>query len=124
MALTSFAQKRLFILGSFVVVLLAVLLYWRINALIESFRQIDHANYIELNLQHVLSYITDAETGQRGFILTEDSSFLDPYVNAPERVKNAMAHVQESITKNPEQQQNFAWLQTLVNQRFALLDLT
>src|SRR5215218_411758 len=79
MALSSIAQKRLFILGSFVVLVLAVLLYGRINDLVHSFRQIDHTNKIELSLQHTLSYLIDAETGQRGFLLTEDSSFLVPH---------------------------------------------
>lgn len=123
MSLSSIAQKRLFILGSFVVLLLAVLLYWRINALVGSFQQIDHANKVENNLQRVLTYLIDAENGHRGYLLTEDSAFLEPYIEARRNIGGVMNRVAELIEKNPDQQQNFSWLQTLINQRFILLEL-
>jgi hypothetical protein len=44
MALSSLAQKRLFILGTLIVVLLAVLLYLRINALVNSYKAVDHTS--------------------------------------------------------------------------------
>ncbi|HEY2840037.1 MAG TPA: CHASE3 domain-containing protein, partial [Pirellulales bacterium] len=32
-----------------------------------------------LNLQSLFSYLQDAETGQRGFLITGDESYLEPY---------------------------------------------
>src|SRR5215217_3300375 len=106
MPLSSINQKRLFIAGSFVVLLLAVLLYWRINALVNSFKQIDHTNKVELSLQHTLTYLIDAETAQRGFLLTSDSAFLEPYFNGRQRISGALSQVQQLTKDNVEQQQN------------------
>lgn len=124
MPLSSNIQKRLFILGSFVVLLLAVLLYWRINLLVDTYRQIDHTTQIETGLEHALSYLKDAETGQRGFLLTNDSIFLEPYLGARERIDSEMANVKQLTQNNIKQQQNFASLQMLIDQRFNLLSNT
>src|SRR4051794_29080230 len=124
MALSSILQKRLFIAGSFVVLFLAVLLYWRINALVHSFRQIDHTSRVELSLQHTLAYLVDAETGQRGFLLTGDSTFLEPYIKARQYVNGSMMQLQGLIKENPEQQQNLSALKLFIDQRFNLLENT
>ena len=41
--------------------------------------QSDHAHAIIDAAQHALSALKDAETGQRGFLITMDSSYLGPY---------------------------------------------
>lgn len=124
MALSSKVQKRLFIFGSFVVLLLAVLLYWRINALVDSFNRLDHTNKVELNLEYVMSYLRSAESSQRGFLLTGDSSFIQPYLNAREDVSKTLLHVKTLISDNPEQQQNFSSLQNMIDRRFLLFEAT
>lgn len=124
MLLSSKAQKWLFLLGSFVVLLLAVLLYWRINALVDSFKRVDHTNKVELNLEYALSYLKDAEIGQQGFLFTADSSFLQPYLSARQRIDSALTEI-DSLTKdNVKQQQNFISLQYLIDRRFYLLSQT
>jgi signal transduction histidine kinase len=122
MQLSSRAQKGLFILGSFIVLVLAVLLYWRITELVKSFARIDHTNKIELKLEYALSYLKDAETGQRGFLLTRDSAFLEPYFGARKRVDSVLAEVPELISENTFQQQNYTSLLSLMERRFYLLD--
>lgn len=124
MSLTSKAQKRLFLLGSFVVLLLAVLLYWRINALMQSYSRVDHTNQVELNLEKTLSYLKDAETAQRGFLLTNDSAFLRPYYSAQEQMGSTFKTIRKLTSDNKEQQVNFAALQSFTNQQFYLLDYT
>ena len=124
MVLSSLLQKRLFIAGSFVVLFLAVLLYWRINALVHSFRQIDHTSRVELSLQHTLGYLIDAETGQRGFLLTDDSAFLEPYAKAHLYINSSLTQLQDLIKDNPEQQQNLSALNLFIDQRFKLFENT
>src|SRR4029077_9851857 len=41
---------------------------------------------ILLQLEHTLSAIQDAETGQRGFLLTGDERYLAPYTEALARI--------------------------------------
>lgn len=124
MALSSQAQKQLFILGSFVVLLLAVLLYWRINGLVNSYRQIDHAKKIELALQHTQSYLTDGEASQRGFLLTGDSSFLEQYHESPKLVERSLIYVRNLVHENSTQVQNLVALESLIKYRFLLMELS
>ncbi|HUQ96970.1 MAG TPA: CHASE3 domain-containing protein [Chitinophagaceae bacterium] len=98
------------------------MLYLRITLLTGSFNQLAHANKIELSLEYVLSYLKDAETGQRGFLLTKDSTFLTPYNGARQRIDSALTEVEKLTTDNLTQQQNFISLQDLIDRRFALLD--
>ena len=53
-----------------------------INALLLQERNIS-ASYVRLNtLERTLTAITDAETGQRGFLITGKEEYLAPYDNA------------------------------------------
>ena len=43
---------------------------------------LNHTHAVQLQLSLVLSDLTDAETGQRGFLLTGLESYLEPYNTA------------------------------------------
>jgi signal transduction histidine kinase len=51
-------------------------------------------------LDDYLACITDAETGQRGFLLTGDPAYLTPFQTAQSRVKSASAAVRELASQN------------------------
>ena len=55
------------------------------------------AKAIELDYERLLSTIRDAETGQRGFLLTNDANYLQPYESAlremEQRLNTLTAHV-------------------------------
>ena len=56
-----------------------VIAYWNINALIATERSLT-SSHTRLNaLESTLSMVKDAETGQRGFLLTGDEEYLAPY---------------------------------------------
>src|SRR5438067_5276217 len=50
-----------------------------------------HSDLVRLNLQALLSQMQDAETGQRGFILTGDQSYLAPYDTAVNSVSGEIS---------------------------------
>jgi PAS domain S-box-containing protein len=52
----------------------------------------------------LLSNLKDAETGQRGFVITGDESYLDPYNGAAAVMESDLAHLRTLIQDNPEQQ--------------------
>lgn len=66
--------------------------------------------------------MVDAETGERGYIITGDTSFLDPYRGAEQ---DAIAHI-DSLRRltadNPSQQLRIDTLAGLVSRRFSVLD--
>ncbi|MBS1689742.1 MAG: CHASE3 domain-containing protein [Bacteroidetes bacterium] len=97
-------------------------IYNRIHGINESQRWVNRTIRTQLYLEQSLSYLKDAESAQRGFLLTQDSAFLQPYYGAFENTNQAIHYV-DSLTKdNPRQQKNLLWLQGLVNGRFLLFN--
>ena len=66
-------------------------------------------------LQLLQSELTDAETGMRGFLATNDVIFLEPYHQALENVPVSFDSVQVLIEDNAKQAQNLIQLDLLSN---------
>ena len=45
----------------------------------EKIRWVNHTNEVLIESEQLLAYLTDAETGQRGYLLTGAASYLEPY---------------------------------------------
>jgi signal transduction histidine kinase len=76
---------------------------------------------IEMN-GAVLARVVDAETGERGYIITGDTAFLDPYRGAEQ---DAIAHIDDLrrlTADNAAQQARIDTLAGLVSRRFTVLD--
>ena len=75
-----------FALAFAISVLVVVLSYRATGRFIGSSRAAADAARATLALERLISVIQDAETGQRGFLLTGDARYLDPYHRALERL--------------------------------------
>jgi PAS domain S-box-containing protein len=71
-----------FALALCICVLVVILSYRATNQFIGSSRQASAAGRMMLELEQTLSLLQDAETGQRGFLLTGDDAYLAPYNGA------------------------------------------
>ncbi|HSQ31284.1 MAG TPA: ATP-binding protein [Gemmatimonadaceae bacterium] len=71
---------------------------------------------------NVLQRLTDAETGQRGYIIVGDSSYLAPYRGATADVRRESARLHELISDDPASQRLLAALDSLIPRRLAALD--
>src|SRR4051812_27606889 len=56
--------------------------YRSTDTLIENDRLVNHTHQVLEGIAHVLSLMKDAETGQRGFVMTNDEAHLEPYQSA------------------------------------------
>jgi len=86
-------------------------------------RWVAHTYQVIGSLRQVLVDAQDAETGQRGYILTQQPGFLAPYKAATERVDRDLARFKELTADNPDQQHRSEALAALVRERFSALDL-
>jgi methyl-accepting chemotaxis protein len=66
----------------------------------------------------MLAALTDAETGQRDYIITGEESYLEPYNSAISRIDGI---VEELEADNPENREKIRTLKRLSDERFALL---
>lgn len=58
---------------------------------------VNHTNEVKLRLSETLSFAKDSETAQRGFLLTKDSLFLRPYLNAFEKVNSSIEDLKKIV---------------------------
>src|SRR4051794_36995230 len=96
--------------------------YIRIEKLVTASDLVNHTHIVKLKLEQTLSYLKDAETGQRGYLLTEDSSFLQPFKGAFEKARFTVKEIDSLTSENIPQYKNVATLALLINDRYDLLN--
>ena len=89
------------------------------SKLIDSAEWVRHTHEVINGLDEVLSGMKDAETGQRGYIITGEARYLEPYQGARAAVEEKLKSLRELTSDNPIQQQRLAELGPLVAGKFA-----
>ena len=84
---SSFFLKGIFAVSLFFLILISVISYKHNVALTDSMEQVIRSHRVHLEMERLISEIKDAESGQRGFIITRDSTFLKPYYDAQKKSK-------------------------------------
>ncbi|MCF4966563.1 GAF domain-containing protein [Nostoc sp. CMAA1605] len=100
-------------LASIILILIGLVHYQNTIALINSSNQVITTQETINTLEELLSKIKDAETGQRGYILTGKESYLQSYQEALTEVQPEMENLRNLIS-DQSQQQNLNLLRTLV----------
>jgi signal transduction histidine kinase/DNA-binding response OmpR family regulator/CHASE3 domain sensor protein len=108
-------------LSLLLLIITAVASFSSISNLLDGSRWVDHTDSVINQLNMTLSTLKDAETGQRGFLLTDDTSFLRPYHGAQERALGFIDHIQGMTLDNPVQQENARELRDIVEHRLTIL---
>lgn len=70
----------------------------------------------------LIALVSDAETAQRGFMLTERPEYLEPYVAALPKIDPRLQRLKELNADNPEQRRRVANLSKLIGEKFAELE--
>ena len=88
----------------------------------EAQAQVTHTHQVIETLNAVLADALDAETGQRGYLLTRQPAFLAPYNAARERVSHNLAAFRRATMDSAVQQRRVGRLEGLIRERFAAFD--
>jgi signal transduction histidine kinase len=94
-----------FVLSLIITLFLSYLLYESYIRSNEQNRRIEHAYKVVLQTSALEKFIKEAETGQRGYLLTNDSSFLDPYLSIRNDIKPGYDSLKRLTSDNIHQQQ-------------------
>jgi PAS domain S-box-containing protein len=86
-------------------------------AVAHTFRVIDTARALDQSIQ-------DAERGQRGFIITGDAKYLEPYTKGIKEAPARLAELKELTAGDPDQQKRLSSLEQQINVKFAELKQT
>lgn len=80
-----------------------------------------NSKYIQLDGMELVSLLTDAETGQRGFMLTAEPAYLAVYTNALEELPSVMDRLAERVKGNAVQEARLNRVRELYSERRELM---
>ncbi|WP_166334159.1 response regulator [Sphingobacterium chungjuense] len=95
--------------------------YISISNLIDNKASVEHTYQVINASNAVWTNLQDAETGQRGYILTGDERFLEPYNQSMVTLPMAITNLQDLIADNDAQVQRSDTLYKLIDTRLSIL---
>ncbi len=84
------------------------------KTLIDDTNWVIHTHEVKGNLDEVITNLIDTETGQRGYLITEDKKYLEPYNFALNEIDSNIDNLRRLTLDNPKQQINIDELEPLI----------
>jgi PAS domain S-box-containing protein len=78
-------------------------------------RSVAHTHEVLAALESTIATVTEAETGQRGYLLTGDERYLAPYDDAVQRIADEVERLRDLTRDNAEQQARLPLLQEKID---------
>lgn len=98
--------------------------YRNIQTIYSDAALVTHTHEVLIALGDVLSLAKDAETGQRGYLITGDENYLAPKVIAETRIEERINDIQRLTIDNPRQQARIPILRSRIKTKLDELDET
>jgi methyl-accepting chemotaxis protein len=105
-------------------VIVGALSYRSVTKQTEAAAWVAHTREVQNQLTQLLSSLQDAETGQRGYLITGIDSYLAPYTEGTARVAENRRHLAELVADNSRQQARADALAPLIADKLAELQQT
>jgi PAS domain S-box-containing protein len=103
---------RLVALPIVALALLAVTLAYGFQKVQQSARRVDHSDQVIAHANNLVKLMVDEETGLRGFLLTRDAAFLQPYQQAKQQLGPEFTTLFNLVRRDPEQTARLQRVQT------------
>jgi methyl-accepting chemotaxis protein len=111
-------------LAGLIFLFVAVVAYRTTATLIDNDDAATHSYEVRAAFARLLSDAKDAETGQRGYLLTGEDSYLAPYQTARNALTGDLDDVRRLVAENAAQQNALAAIQQMLRPKLAELDQT
>jgi signal transduction histidine kinase/CheY-like chemotaxis protein/CHASE3 domain sensor protein len=108
-------------LSLLLLVITSIASYSSIDNLLDGSQWVDHTDSVIIKIDRALFTLRDAESGQRGYLLTGDSSFLADFNGAQDRLHIITDSMSEMTADNPNQIENIKELRTVLDQPLTIL---
>jgi signal transduction histidine kinase len=99
----------------------AVLSYRNIRQVAENERRVAQTYAVLDSVRDNLAALVDAETGQRGYLITGEPEYLQPYNAAVSSLRQRQERLGELTADNPQQQRRWNALKNKAAERLAIL---
>ncbi len=119
-------KQRIFIYSGFILslfTLLGIAFFYlnKLNTLSDYRNRIDHSYRIILQIGKLKENLLNAETGQRGYLITRDSSFLQPFIHSYKHTDKIFYKLDSLTRTSKEQQKHLDTLKALIQVSNTLL---
>lgn len=120
----SLDRGLLSVLGLVVVLLLlnTWFAYHNIRQMHNDARMVDHTQNVINALESIISFAKDAETGQRGYIITGEPRYLAVYDSAVSSINEPVGALEQLTRDNPTQQARIPALKNRIANRLEILE--
>ncbi len=105
-----------------VIIFISLLSLSGIKSLLQASKWVEHTHQVKNQLDLVLSHVLEVQSNGRGFILTGNDEYLIPREKASRELSTLINSLRFQIADNPRQQELFASLEKLVEERVAFSD--
>lgn len=99
-----------------ILLLVAALSYLGSARNVEDMQWVAHTHVVIEKLDDLQTGMIDAETGERGYIIAGDESYLRPFQKGRDSAKEGLKEVRELTIDNPKQQADLALLEPLIEE--------
>jgi CheY-like chemotaxis protein/CHASE3 domain sensor protein len=113
-----------FLVALAAVLIIAVLSYDSLRLTERAAGSLTRAVEVLGHIQSIASTLKDAETGQRGFLLTGRENYLEPYLAAKQVLPAELGNVRALLADDPAQRGRFESLQALASDKMQELNET
>lgn len=118
--------KLIVFLGFFIAIsifsVLSFYVYRNNLAQLESAKLVSHTTEVLLATERLLDNLFEAEASQRGFIITGDEIFLNPYFAAIDSMNYHIRNLKALTSDNPIQQSSINELEPIIEKRLQIMD--
>ena len=93
---------------------------WLKASLVEDETWVQHTQVVRLETKQLLKALIDAETGVRGYGLTQRDHFLEPYNNALTIIPSSLDRLEQLVQDNAQQTVRIQAIRTLVDENLVI----
>jgi len=112
----------MFLVIVMVLVALSLMTYRNLNNFIAEVNHIRHSRDVFRALDQTLSTIKDAQIGSRGFELTKDTIYLEPYYHSVNNIPAEIRALDSLVRHNIVMSKKVDTLEILINRQFNVID--
>jgi CheY-like chemotaxis protein/signal transduction histidine kinase/CHASE3 domain sensor protein len=113
-----------FLLAVIAVVIIALLSFQSLQATTSSAANLSQSIQVLGQLEALISTLKDAETGQRGFLLTGEEIYLEPYTDAKDALPGEFTAIRALLAARTEQRRRLDAVEAITNLKMAELEST
>src|SRR6266581_5956811 len=99
-----------FVIAVAAVAFISLLAYRSLQTRTDAAQRVTRTLQVLEQLESILSLVKDAETGQRGFLLTGEEPYLEPNVAAKAQLPEVLTKTRRLIADDPVEQQRLSAL--------------